>query len=179
MQGKSKSGRILKCGQDVPGRGNEQHDGHAGPGIETLPCGGRKKLPSDQKVENGRAQREDQGDQAFEQQTNAETCSQSVCPCSGMRFLFIEHPQKGPHGKRDGEGQHDVGYQDARKEKQADAGGHDQAGIEASQLTKGPSAERGCQPREPDGGKRDRNTRGPVIGAENFVRDSHQPIDQR
>ncbi len=142
VQGKGKGWRIVERSQYVPGGSDQQHDGQAAEGVKALPGGHGKELAGDQKVQNRCPQGEDQGDQAFEQQSGAETCGHRVGPGPGMRFFLIQHPQEGPHRERDGEGQHHVGYQDAGKEKKADASCHAQAGVEAGHFAEGPFTER-------------------------------------
>ena len=75
----------------------------------------------------------------------------------------------------DGEGQHDVGNQDAGEKKQPDARGHAQTGIESGSLAESPSAESRRQPAQRDRRQRNGNARGPVVRAENPVSTRRSP----
>ena len=172
-------GRVAQRRQHVPGRGDQQHDGEAAPGVQTPPHLARKQLPREQQIDYRRAYGEDQGYRAFEQQANPEAGGQQKCPPARMGLLVVKHAQEGPHGERNGSGQHHVGNQDARKQPQSDAGGDRQARIKAGAPAERPDAESRGQPRQAYTGYRYGNAGRPVEGAEDPVRNGNQPINQR
>ena len=62
------------------------------------------------------------------------------------------------------------GMQDPGEEKEADAGGDDEARIEARAIGERPASDAEGEPAEGDRGERDGQASGPIVDAEDFER---------
>ena len=76
-------------------------------------------------------------------------------PRARASFGGVEGAEEGPKGESHGEGEHHVGNEDAGEKKNSDAGGHDQAGVEAGAFAEGPDPKAAVRQGEADGGEGD------------------------
>ena len=177
--GEVPDGRIAEGGEDVPGRGDEQDDGESGEGAQALPGSGREELPGQEQVDEGRAEGEDDTNQALEEQACAEACGENRGPCPGVPLLLVERAEKGPQRERDGERLERVRQEDAGEEPEADAGGDAEAGKEAGAVPECPSAEGRREEREADRRQDHGEARRPVVNAEEPVGAGDHPVEER
>jgi hypothetical protein len=134
-------GRIAQRRQHVPGRGDQQHDGEAAPGAQTLPHLARKQLPREQQIDSRRAPGNTRATALLSSRPTPRLAASRNAHSADAAPL-VQHAQEGPHGERDGSRQHHVGNQNARKQEQSDAGGDRQARVETGAPCRTPTCRR-------------------------------------
>jgi len=178
VEGEGEVGRIAESGKDVPGRGDEYDDEGSGEEVEALPDFAGKKLAGEGEIDDGGAHREDDGDEAFEEKSDADGRSGDDGPGARMSFVGIEDAEEGPEGEGHGKGEDDVGNEDASEEEETDAGADAESGVKAGAFAEGPDAEGGSEKGEADGGENDGEADDDVRDVKHFVEAGDEPVEQ-
>ncbi len=124
VEGEGKIRRVAQRGQDVPGRGNQDHNQQPAERAKPSPRLRGKQLAGKQEINQPGGHGKKDADEALEQEAQTEVCGQDEGPKTWMRFFRVECAKKRPHRQRHGKHQHHVGDQDPREQKQADTRGH-------------------------------------------------------
>ena len=90
--------------------------------------------------------REHGRDQAFQQESASDRSPERVGPEPRPGSLLVKRAKKRPHRESDHGSENDVGNQDAREEKQADARRNTEPGVESGPGVEGPTSDAIGQP---------------------------------
>ena len=139
--------RVAERCQNVPRRRHQQHQSQAAERPQPLPGPRCEELSGEQQIQARRAEREDDGDQAFHEQPGADGGPGDVNPQSRPRLIFVQRARQAPRRERNGSRQQDIRDEHPREQKQPDAAAKREDRIEARRSAESPAAHGAHQPR--------------------------------